>query len=246
MYIDDQPGLQYRRQLQARPCSSTRASTRSVSVKPTTWPGRAAVDVPSGPSSTLLRRVQEVLTRSLRGFAVAPSPADRARCAAPASASRRLRCGGLSLCERRRDAGEEDCSSPRVLRGRHARGRVLLRVLEGPKRPVRPTTARAPRSSMTSRDLLGVRRQLHRGALCALRHGGVQAVRGQLPYRNIQSDLVARALAPWNWPRLLRSDVIRIESPSIVLTRWCSITPFATLPQPAPHRRPYLLRTPPT
>ena len=30
-------------------------------------------------------------------------------------------------------------------------------------------------------------------------------------YRNIQGELVARALAPWNWARLARSDVSRID-----------------------------------
>ncbi len=30
-------------------------------------------------------------------------------------------------------------------------------------------------------------------------------------YRNIQGELIARALLPWNWARLLRSDVSRID-----------------------------------
>src|SRR5216684_3222884 len=30
-------------------------------------------------------------------------------------------------------------------------------------------------------------------------------------YRNIQGELIARALAPWNWTRLLRSDYSRID-----------------------------------
>ena len=30
-------------------------------------------------------------------------------------------------------------------------------------------------------------------------------------YRNIQGDLIARALAPWNWARLLRPDYSRID-----------------------------------
>jgi len=60
-------------------------------------------------------------------------------------------------------------------------------------------------------------------------------------YRNIQGELVARALAPWNWARLLRPDYSRSDLAAdlydeVVFNR----ATFATLLQ-APRPRPYLL-----
>jgi NTE family protein len=61
-------------------------------------------------------------------------------------------------------------------------------------------------------------------------------------YRNIQGALVWRALAPWNWARLLRPDVSRIDLAAELYddTVFDHAT-FAKLVQQAGRRRPYLL-----
>lgn len=60
-------------------------------------------------------------------------------------------------------------------------------------------------------------------------------------YRNIQGELIARALLPWNWARLLRSDVSRIDLAADLYdeTVFGGAT-FGALLGDA-HRRPYLL-----
>jgi predicted acylesterase/phospholipase RssA len=60
-------------------------------------------------------------------------------------------------------------------------------------------------------------------------------------HRNIQGRLVARALVPWNWPRLLRPDYSRIDLAADLYDELVFRgATFATLLQ-APRGRPYVL-----
>jgi len=60
-------------------------------------------------------------------------------------------------------------------------------------------------------------------------------------YRNIQGELIARALAPWNWARLFRSDYSRIDLAADLYDEVVfDHATFATLLQP-PRGRPYVL-----
>jgi NTE family protein len=61
-------------------------------------------------------------------------------------------------------------------------------------------------------------------------------------YHDIQRDLVTRALSPWNWARLLRSDMSRSDLAADLYddTVFKHAT-FATLLQRSQRRRPYLL-----
>ena len=61
-------------------------------------------------------------------------------------------------------------------------------------------------------------------------------------YRNIEAALITRALAPWNWARLARSDYSRIELAADLYdeTVFKGAT-FATLLQAPRGRRPYVL-----
>jgi NTE family protein len=61
-------------------------------------------------------------------------------------------------------------------------------------------------------------------------------------YRNIHGTLVARALAPWSWARLLRPDVSRIDLAAELYDETVfDHATFGTLLAPTPRRRPYLL-----
>lgn len=60
--------------------------------------------------------------------------------------------------------------------------------------------------------------------------------------RDIQGELVARALAPWNWFRLLRPDFSRIDLAAELYDEVVfGHATFGTLIEAAPHRRPYVL-----
>jgi predicted acylesterase/phospholipase RssA len=71
---------------------------------------------------------------------------------------------------------------------------------------------------------------------------GFKAFEDKFLYRNIQGALVLRALAPWNWARLLRPDVSRIDLAADLYDETVfDHATFATLLEPATRRRPYLL-----
>ena len=61
-------------------------------------------------------------------------------------------------------------------------------------------------------------------------------------HRNIQGSLVLRALAPWNWFRLVRPDFSRIDLAAELYDEAVfDHATFATLLEPARRRRPYIL-----
>lgn len=188
-----------------------------------------------------------MLTRSLRGFAVALVVGMTVlACAAPGNP--RLvayDAAGYRYANVRRDAGEEDLFIILAFSGGGTRAAAFsYGVLEGLESVrYRPTTG----PERTLLDDVDVISSVSGGSFTAAHYAlfgkeGFKQFEDSFLYRNIQSDLVARALAPWNWPRLLRSDVSRIE---LAVDLYDEVVfkhaTFATLLQPAPHRRPYLL-----
>jgi predicted acylesterase/phospholipase RssA len=70
---------------------------------------------------------------------------------------------------------------------------------------------------------------------------GFRAFEENFLYRNIQGALIGRALAPWNWARLLRSDYSRIDlAADLYDDALFHGATFSTLLE-LPRRRPYLL-----
>jgi NTE family protein len=188
-----------------------------------------------------------VLTRPLRGFAVALVVGMTVLgCAAPVNP--RLAAydaAGYRYANVRRDAGEEDLFIILAFSGGGTRAAAfsygVLEGLEG----VRYQPATGPERTLL--DDVDVISSVSGGSFTAAHYAlfgaeGFKQFEDTFLYRNIQGELVARALAPWNWPRLLRSDVSRIELAADLYDEVVfNHATFATLLQPAPRRRPYLL-----
>ena len=189
-----------------------------------------------------------MLTRSLRGFAAALLVGMTVLgCAAPVINPRLAAYDGAGYryANVRRDAGEEDLFIILAFSGGGTRAAAFsYGVLEGLESVRYHPTTGPERTLLDDVDVIS---SVSGGSFTAAHYAlfgkkGFKQFEDSFLYRNIQSDLVARALAPWNWPRLLRSDVSRIE---LAVDLYDEVVfnhaTFATLLQPAPHRRPYLL-----
>jgi len=187
-----------------------------------------------------------VLTRSMRGFAVALVVGTTAfGCAAPINP--RLAAydaAGYRYANVRTDAAEEELFVILAFSGGGTRAAAFsYGVLEG-LQSVRyqPVTG----TERTLLDDVDVISSVSGGSFTAAHYAlfgteGFKHFEDNFLYRNIQGELVVRAFAPWNWARLLRSDVSRTDLAADLYDEVVfHHATFATLLQ-APRRRPYLL-----
>lgn len=152
---------------------------------------------------------------------------------------------GYRYANVRRDADEEDLFIILAFSGGGTRAAAFsYGVLEG-LQSVRYQPAAGPERTLL--DDVDVISSVSGGSFTAAHYAlfgteGFKHFEDNFLYRNIQGDLAARAFAPWNWPRLLRSDVSRID---LAVELYDEVVfnhaTFATLLEQAPRRRPYLL-----
>ncbi len=183
----------------------------------------------------------------MRGFAVALAVSMTVLgCAAPSNP--RLAAydaAGYRYANVRTDAGEEDLFVILAFSGGGTRAAAFsYGVLEGLQSVRYQPPAGTERTLLDDVDVVS---SVSGGSFTAAHYAlfgtaGFKHFEDNFLYRNIQGELVARALAPWNWVRLLRSDVSRIDLAADLYDEVVfNHATFATLLQQAPRGRPYLL-----
>jgi len=186
-----------------------------------------------------------VLTRRVRGVAVALAVGLTALgCAAPVNP--RLGAYGASgyrYANARPAAAEEELFVILAFSGGGTRAAAFsYGVLEG-LQSIRYQPAAGPERTML--DDVDVISSVSGGSFTAAAYAlfgteGFKDFEDNFLYRNIQGELVTRALT--RWPRLLRSDVSRIDLAADLYDEVVfKHATFATLLEQAPKRRPYLL-----
>jgi len=149
-----------------------------------------------------------VLTRSLRGFAAALLVGMTVLgCAAPVINPRLAAYDGAGYryANVRRDAGEEDLFIILAFSGGGTRAAAFsYGVIEGLESVRYHPTTGPERTLLDDVDVIS---SVSGGSFTAAHYAlfgkkGFKQFEDSFLYRNIQGDLVARALAPWNWPRL--------------------------------------------
>ena len=186
-----------------------------------------------------------MLTRRVRGVAVALAVGLTALgCAAPVNP--RLGAYGASgyrYANARPAAAEEELFVILAFSGGGTRAAAFsYGVLEG-LQSIRYQPAAGPERTML--DDVDVISSVSGGSFTAAAYAlfgteGFKDFEDNFLYRNIQGELVTRALT--RWPRLLRSDVSRIDLAADLYDEVVfKHATFATLLEQAPKRRPYLL-----
>ena len=152
--------------------------------------------------------------------------------------------GGYRYANVRDDAAEEELFVIVSLSGGGTRAAAFsYGLLEG-LQAVRYQPAGRPERTLL--DDVDVMSSVSGGSFTAAHYAlfganGFKRFEDDFLYRNIQGALVRRALLPWNWARLLRSDYSRIEIAADLYDETVfDHATFATLAQPG-RRRPYLL-----
>ena len=152
--------------------------------------------------------------------------------------------GGYRYANVRSDPGQEELFVILAFSGGGTRAAAFsFGVLEG----LRAVTYQAGGASRSLLDDVDVISSVSGGSFTAAHYAlfgteGFVRFEHDFLYRNIQGALVARALAPWNWFRLLRSDFSRIDLAAELYdeTVFDGAT-FARLLEQSSGRRPYLL-----
>ena len=169
-----------------------------------------------------------------------------AGCAAPIN--RRLAsydpAGGYRYDNIRTDAAEEELFVILAFSGGGTRAAAFsYGLLEGLRSITYQPATGAERTLLDDVDVIS---SVSGGSFTAAHYAlfgaeGFKRFEDNFLYRNIQGELVARALAPWNWARLLRADYSRIDLAADLYDEVVfEHATFATLLQQS-RRRPYLL-----
>jgi predicted acylesterase/phospholipase RssA len=212
-------------------------------------PAEQTLDVPEQPILDPFPRVPEVLTRAMRLIAVGlalVAGLTVAGCAVPANP--RLAAygaAGYRYANVRTDAGEEELFVILAFSGGGTRAAAFsYGVLDGLQAIRYQPATGAERSLLDDVDVIS---SVSGGSFTAAHYAlfgadGFKDFEKNFLYRNIQAELVARAVAPWNAARLLRPDVSRIDLAAELYDEVVfDHATFASLLQPPSHRRPYLL-----
>ena len=151
----------------------------------------------------------------VRGLALAVLLLLGAGCAAPVN-PRLATFGpdGYRYANVRKDAAEEDLFVVLAFSGGGTRAAAFSYGLLEELRTVRYRTATG--AERTLLDDVDVISSVSGGSFTAAHYAlfgtdGFRHFEENFLYRDIQGELVARALAPWNWARLARPDVSRID-----------------------------------
>jgi NTE family protein len=170
-----------------------------------------------------------------------------AGCAAPSNA--RLTAydpaAGYRYANVRPDAAEEDLFVILAFSGGGTRAAAFsYGVLEGLRSIEYQPATGAARTLLDDVDVIS---SVSGGSFTAAHYAlfgtdGFKRFEDNFLYRNIQGELVLRALAPWNWARLLRRDVSRIDlAVDLYDDAIFNGATFGTLLEQSRRRRPYLL-----
>ena len=186
-----------------------------------------------------------MLRRPARAWAGAFALVALAGCAGPVNP--RLAAygdGGYRYANVRGDDREEELFVVLAFSGGGTRAAAFsYGLLEGLQGVVYPRATGAPRSLLEDVDVIS---SVSGGSFTAAHYAlfgpqGFKRFEDDFLYRNIQGKLILKALAPWNWFRLMRSDYSRIDMAAELYDDdvFHGAT-FATLLEHA-HGRPYVL-----